>query len=260
MRATPRSASSSPATEGADVTRNRQPTRRRTGIVVGVLLLVSLAPAASAAALSLGTVVDLTGGTVEAVDGLAAGTVDTAVDAVDGLADGPVTTIVYTVDTTVDTVGEVADDTVGVLRGVTDDLGVTAPAAGPDAVAPAPVPPAPAPVAPAPVPPPPAQDAAAPVAPPAPAPVEPAPPGDPAPPPEARRELVARVQVPETPPAVRSVVGEVADRAGLPLALVALVVLFLALQDRIDRRDPKLAHAPLNPTPDLVFPAGPGPA
>jgi hypothetical protein len=44
-----------------------------------------------------------------------------------------------------------------------------------------------------------------------------------------------------------------AKRAAFPLVLVALLLLFLALQNRLDSRDPKLAHAPVHGTPDLAF-------
>jgi hypothetical protein len=44
-----------------------------------------------------------------------------------------------------------------------------------------------------------------------------------------------------------------AKRAAFPLVLVALLLLFLALQNRLDSRDPKLAHAPVHRTPDLAF-------
>jgi len=44
---------------------------------------------------------------------------------------------------------------------------------------------------------------------------------------------------------VGEVVQAVVEKAAFPLALVIIVVVFLALQDRIDRKDPKLAQAPL---------------
>jgi hypothetical protein len=44
-----------------------------------------------------------------------------------------------------------------------------------------------------------------------------------------------------------------AKRAAFPLVLVALLLLFIALQNRLDSRDPKLAHAPVHRTPDLSF-------
>jgi len=44
-----------------------------------------------------------------------------------------------------------------------------------------------------------------------------------------------------------------ASRAAFPLVLVALLLLFLALQNRLDSRDPKLAHAPVHRSPDLAF-------
>ena len=46
-----------------------------------------------------------------------------------------------------------------------------------------------------------------------------------------------------------------AKRSALPIALIILVGLFLALQDRLDRKDPKLALAPLHDEPHLRFPA-----
>lgn len=47
----------------------------------------------------------------------------------------------------------------------------------------------------------------------------------------------------------------IAQGAVFPLGLVLLVVTFLAVQDHIDRRDPKLALAPVQASPDLAFPA-----
>jgi hypothetical protein len=49
------------------------------------------------------------------------------------------------------------------------------------------------------------------------------------------------------------VAAEVGKRSAFPSALMVLVGAFLALQNRIDRRDPKLALAPVHPTPDLPF-------
>jgi len=51
----------------------------------------------------------------------------------------------------------------------------------------------------------------------------------------------------------------VAERAIFPLALLVIAGLFLLIQDRIDRRDPKLARAPLRADPDLPFPPPPLP-
>lgn len=50
---------------------------------------------------------------------------------------------------------------------------------------------------------------------------------------------------------------EHADTAAFPLGLVLLVVVFLGIQDQVDRRDPKLAHAPPAEL-ELEFPARPG--
>jgi hypothetical protein len=54
------------------------------------------------------------------------------------------------------------------------------------------------------------------------------------------------------------VAAEATKRAAFPLVLLALVILFLAVQDRIDRRDPKLAQAPVHAGDDLDF--GPPPS
>ena len=45
----------------------------------------------------------------------------------------------------------------------------------------------------------------------------------------------------------------VAEASAFPLLLLLLVLVFLIVQDRIDRRDPKLALAPVYPDPDLPF-------
>jgi hypothetical protein len=49
----------------------------------------------------------------------------------------------------------------------------------------------------------------------------------------------------------------VATRSSFPVALILIVVAFLVVQDRIDRKDPKLALAPVYAEPDLAF-APPG--
>ena len=54
-------------------------------------------------------------------------------------------------------------------------------------------------------------------------------------------------------PVIR-VVREVASAARFPMVLLIAMVLFLLLQDSIDRRDPKLALAPVFPEPDVEFP------
>ncbi|MCW2623146.1 MAG: hypothetical protein JWL64_2748, partial [Frankiales bacterium] len=50
-------------------------------------------------------------------------------------------------------------------------------------------------------------------------------------------------------PAIVDVVGKPA----LPLALLFVVVVFLLVQNRLDRRDPKLAAAPVQSEPELTF-------
>lgn len=54
------------------------------------------------------------------------------------------------------------------------------------------------------------------------------------------------------------VIARNADTAAFPLLLVLLLVGYLALQDQIDRRDPKLAMAPVA-EPELDFPTPPRP-
>jgi hypothetical protein len=44
-----------------------------------------------------------------------------------------------------------------------------------------------------------------------------------------------------------------ADEAAFPLLLLAVVIAYLMLQDNIDRRDPKLALAPMYDDPELDF-------
>jgi hypothetical protein len=52
---------------------------------------------------------------------------------------------------------------------------------------------------------------------------------------------------------VGQVVEEVAERTAFPAGLALMMAGFFALQDRIDRRDPKLALAPVHSEPDLAF-------
>jgi hypothetical protein len=52
---------------------------------------------------------------------------------------------------------------------------------------------------------------------------------------------------------IARVAAEVGKRSAFPSSLLVLVLAFLSLQNRIDRRDPKLALAPVYPTPDLAF-------
>jgi hypothetical protein len=48
-------------------------------------------------------------------------------------------------------------------------------------------------------------------------------------------------------------VGALTRNGGLPILLFALVLLFIAVQDRIDRNDPKLVLAPLHAHQNLAF-------
>ncbi|HET6963607.1 MAG TPA: Ig-like domain-containing protein [Acidimicrobiales bacterium] len=148
----------------------------------------------------------------------------------------------------------------------------------PAPVAPQPAPPTPAapnppprpPVSPpAPVPPPPA--AAPVVATPTPTPPvavpRPVPAPRPAPVPAPPVTVRPRIHhVPPAPPAPPGLVEQV-RRAGLALSegsaaaflLYLVLALFLAVQNRIDRNDPKLALAPVYGEPDLAFEAPPNP-
>jgi hypothetical protein len=59
--------------------------------------------------------------------------------------------------------------------------------------------------------------------------------------------------------AISKLVMPVVQRTAFPLILLIVAGLFLLVQDRIDRRDPKLAHAPLHARPDLPFLPPPSP-
>jgi hypothetical protein len=52
---------------------------------------------------------------------------------------------------------------------------------------------------------------------------------------------------------LRRAVGEAAERAAFPLLLLLAMAIFVLLQNRLDKRDPKLALAPIHTTPDLPF-------
>ncbi len=55
------------------------------------------------------------------------------------------------------------------------------------------------------------------------------------------------------PEAVKTTVTLTAKATSVPALFLGLVFIFLVLQDRIDRNDPKLARAPMRPDPELVF-------
>jgi hypothetical protein len=57
----------------------------------------------------------------------------------------------------------------------------------------------------------------------------------------------------DVPKAIKNVLGQTITKPQLPLALFIIVLLFLLVQNRIDRRDPKLAAAPVNAEPELTF-------
>ena len=54
-------------------------------------------------------------------------------------------------------------------------------------------------------------------------------------------------------PTLRAVLTSMSDSGGFPLLLLVLLLLFIATQDRLDRRDPKLALAPLRREDDIDF-------
>lgn len=54
------------------------------------------------------------------------------------------------------------------------------------------------------------------------------------------------------------IVLEAGRHAALPVAFVALLLVFLLVQDRADRRDPKLALAPMSRDRSLQIPSGGG--
>lgn len=60
--------------------------------------------------------------------------------------------------------------------------------------------------------------------------------------------------------AIRRTLTETVRTPTIPVALVLLVVGFLLLQNRIDRRDPKLAAAPVEAEPDVEFGPAVGPS
>jgi len=131
------------------------------------------------------------------------------------------------------------------------------PVAPPPAPAPTPVvpPAAPGPVSPGPAPAGPAPSPDPRVAP-RPAPPRPGGPAGPGGPPPA--SVIPPVRPPSNPPSniiesAGRVVEEAAEGAAFPLLLVILVVLFLIIQNRIDRRDPKLAQAPVHAGEELEF-------
>jgi hypothetical protein len=57
----------------------------------------------------------------------------------------------------------------------------------------------------------------------------------------------------DVPRAIKKVLGQTITKPQLPLALFVIVLLFLLVQNRIDRRDPKLAVAPTTAEPELSF-------
>lgn len=54
--------------------------------------------------------------------------------------------------------------------------------------------------------------------------------------------------------ALPKLAADTSEKAAFPVFLLIVAVVFLAVQDRIDRNDPKLALAPVHAEPDLPFP------
>jgi hypothetical protein len=75
----------------------------------------------------------------------------------------------------------------------------------------------------------------------------------------ARRSPPASGRVSRLVKAISKLVAPVVQRTAFPLILLIVAGLFLLVQDRIDRRDPKLARAPLHARPDLPFLPPPSP-
>ncbi len=82
-----------------------------------------------------------------------------------------------------------------------------------------------------------------------------APAGDAQPQPPLPKALVrAPARAPDQTTAME-ILAEVAGKTAFPAILVLIVVIFLVIQDRIDRNDPKLAHAPVRSEPlDFIDP------
>jgi hypothetical protein len=55
------------------------------------------------------------------------------------------------------------------------------------------------------------------------------------------------------PQAIKDTIAGTLERPTIPLLLLVVVVGFLLLQNQIDRRDPKLASAPVGAEPELDF-------
>lgn len=207
--------------------------RRWTFVAIAVVAFLLLAATPSGALASLGGAIDTTSD--EAVE-----TIGTTRDATARTVPDPLGRVIRTVDDTIDVVTDVVTDVVDTVP-TEPSLGGPSPPSSPQ----------PSPTG-APTPPPPAPE-------PAPAPSDVGPVPAPAPAPEEAVEDVPAPAAPEEsppPPATtddRSRLPSPIERAALPLLLFVLGGLFLAVQDQIDRRDPKLMLAPVQASPDLPF-------
>jgi hypothetical protein len=223
----------------------------RAGCSITQLGCVLQDPPASGSGNHVGDVLDGVGGTAGGVVDGATDAVGDAVDDVGGTVGGVVDdvgdTVGDVVDDVGDTVGDVVDDVTDVGGGVVDPTGPggglpVAPPSGPTDPATEPALPTRAPANPARV------DRSAPASAPSavPAAANPGAPGlsllD-----RPDDESIARRQSHEHGGSLARIAAEAARQLAFPLALVVIVVCFLLVQDRLDRKDPKLALAPMRP-------------
>ncbi len=69
----------------------------------------------------------------------------------------------------------------------------------------------------------------------------------------AARPLLPTPDLNQVPSIIGKAITDLGRRPTIPLVLLSVVVGFLLLQNRIDRRDPKLAEAPVGAEPELEF-------
>jgi hypothetical protein len=69
----------------------------------------------------------------------------------------------------------------------------------------------------------------------------------------AETTAVGLLSTSDLPKAIKKTIVQTITKPQLPLALFVIVLLFLLVQNRIDRRDPKLAAAPVTAEPELTF-------
>lgn len=235
----------------------RPPVRRaqRWATVVGLLGAVLMGPVADPAlaapneplASAPDEPVEAVGDAVTDITDTVDDLVDVTTDTVDGLVDDTADSV----DETTDALDRTVDDTTDTVDGTVDRFGDGDPGVSePDAEPPSD-----------------AEDASAPddaATPPSPSPA----PAQAAPPPRdslrrtspgtADRDAADDTEGqtspgPDGPGSVFDGIDDIGERAAFPLTLIALLAGFLAVQAWVDRRDPKLAAAPVEAEPDRVF-------